>query len=169
MRLVRENAQRDELLEPFEAYLRDRGAELFEPGTPLTVGRGPARVDCMGGIADYSGSVVFEGPLRHAAVVAFQPRDDTLLRARSATFQAEGRPCDVQVDLADLRDGGRLKPYGELRTLLTADAQSAWAAYVLGVLPVLEREEGVRFERGGTFLLWSDIPIGVGVASSAAV
>ena len=168
MELVRQDA-REPLLEEFERCLRASGPALFRPGQPLTVARAPARIDCMGGIADYSGSVVFEGPLKRAAVVAFQPRSDGLLLAHSATLEAADRPSTVRVDLSELRRDGRVKSYEALHALLTADADAAWAAYVLGVVAVLECEGVCRFERGAGFLLWSDVPIGVGVSSSAAV
>ena len=39
---------------------------LFDPKTPLAVGRAPGRLDVMGGIADYSGSLVLQLPIREA-------------------------------------------------------------------------------------------------------
>ncbi len=172
MRLVREDGGDADgaLLRDFEQCLALKGPDLFEPDRPITVARGPARMDCMGGIADYSGSVVFEAPLRRAAVVAFQPGEGTTLRAYSAAMEAAGTPAEATADLSAMRgpDGGS-KSYEELNALLTANPGTAWAAYVLGAVPVLEREAGHRFAFGGTFLVWSDVPIGVGVASSAAV
>jgi len=169
MKLIRQSERPEELLAGFEDCLLRHGPDLFEPDAPITVARAPARIDCMGGIADYSGSVVFEGPLREAAVVAFQPRSDSLVRVRTAAFGPKGGPREVQHDLADLRDGDRMKDYEALRQALTADPDDAWAAYVLGALPVLEKEGCHTFRRGANMLLWSDVPIGVGVASSAAL
>ncbi|MGD2175859.1 MAG: hypothetical protein PVJ27_10690, partial [Candidatus Brocadiaceae bacterium] len=158
------------MLAPFEAYLRERGPELFDLGEPITVARAPARIDCMGGIADYSGSVVFEAPLGRAAVVAFQPQQGSVLRARSATLEEAARPAEASVELATLRDGTEaLKAYPELRSILARQPDRAWAAYLVGTLAVLDREGMRELGSGGAFLLWSDIPIGVGVASSAAL
>jgi len=168
MELIRENAP-EPLLEEFERCLREAGTRLFEPGRPITAARAPARIDCMGGIADYSGSVVFEGPLKHAAVVAFQPRDDGLLIAHSTTLAQAGLPSTAEAAIDELRRDGQPRSYEEMRRLLTRDARDAWAAYVFGVLGVLEAEGLARFDGGGAFLLWSDVPIAVGVASSAAV
>jgi len=171
MKLIRQTEPDNaELLEPFEHYLRRRGPEVFEPDRPITVARAPGRIDVMGGIADYSGSVVFEGPLRRAALIAFQPRDDRHLVAHSATFEDGAPSARAEADLAVLRDEhGDFLSYGELHDALAADAGTAWAAYLFGVLPVLEKEGIRRFDGGATFLLWSDIPIGVGVSSSAAL
>ena len=153
----------------FEDRLQAEADNLFAPGAVITAGRAPARIDVMGGIADYSGAVVFEGTLGQGAVVAFQPRGDGLLKARSTMLADEGKPCEVELPLANLREGGRAVAYEKARELLTADADKAWAAYVLGAIVVLEREGVARFDGGATMLLWSDVPIGVGVASSAAV
>jgi L-arabinokinase len=159
----------DALLGPFENYLREKGHTFFAPSHPITVGRGPARLDVMGGIADYSGSVVFEATLGRAAVVGFQPRTDGRLCVRSTWLEQLGRPSDVEINLADLREKEGPANYATLRETLTSNPDERWAAYLLGAIPVLEREENLRLEHGANMLLWSDVPVGVGVASSAAV
>jgi len=161
--------KRFELLGGFEAYLAQKGEGIFAPNHPITVGRAPARIDCMGGIADYSGSVVFEGTLARAAVVGFQHRTDRLLRVRSALLEAEGRPCEVELSLDELCGGAEPVSYEEARERLTSDADAAWAAYLVGGLYVLQKEGVCRISNGANVLLWSDIPVGVGVASSAAL
>jgi len=168
MKLVKlwEPRPEDKLLAPFERYLAAHGREVFAPGETITVGRGPARIDVMGGIADYSGSAVFEGTLGEAAVVAFQPRDDGVLRVKSTMLEGEGKPCEVELPLDEL---GGARDYDEARALLAASQDDAWAAYVLGGIVVLQSEGILRLEGGASLLLWSDVPIGVGVASSAAV
>ena len=155
---------RDGLLAPFEQYLRQNGDSIFLPAEPVTVARAPARIDVMGGIADYSGSVVLEGTLGRAVVVGFQPRPDRMMRVKSAWLEDKGEPCVVELSLDDLPDD-----YDAARALLTSREQDAWAAYVLGALPVLEHEGVLRLERGANMLIHSDVPVGVGVASSAAV
>src|SRR5581483_7268602 len=47
--------------------------ELFDPDCDLILTRAPGRLDVMGGIADYSGSLVLQMPLRAATIVALQP------------------------------------------------------------------------------------------------
>ena len=48
----------------FIATLRDES--LFERGAVVTVARAPGRLDVMGGIADYSGSLVLQRPIAEA-------------------------------------------------------------------------------------------------------
>lgn len=163
------HAGNESLLTPFETYLSEKGEDFFAPGTPITVSRGPARIDLMGGVADYSGSVVFEGTLGRASVVGFQPREDGQLRVRSTWLEQLGEPCDVRSGLDGLRDGDGPVDYPTAREHLTTPEEERWAAYILGAIPVLEREEGLQLKTGANLLLWSDVPVGVGVASSAAL
>jgi len=51
-------------LAAFVDTLRER--RLFDPGEPVAVARAPGRLDVMGGIADYSGSLVLERPIAEA-------------------------------------------------------------------------------------------------------
>ncbi len=165
----RSTAEAEARLHPFERYLRQKGGGFFLRGAPITVGRAPARIDVMGGIADYSGSVVFEGTLGRAALVGFQPRPDRMLRVRSVLLEELGQPCEVLVSLEELFEGDEPLDYERAHALLTRDGDRRWAAYVLGAPVVLAKEGIVRMDSGANFLLWSDIPVGVGVASSAAV
>jgi L-arabinokinase len=45
---------------------------LFDPDGEVFITRAPGRLDVMGGIADYSGSLVLELPLAEATLVALQ-------------------------------------------------------------------------------------------------
>lgn len=157
------------LLKRFEDYLLEGGKGYFRPGLPVTAARAPGRIDVMGGIADYSGSVVLEGTLGRAAVLACQERGDRRLRVRSTLLEEQGLPCEVELPLEALREGGRPASHEQAREVLAREPERAWAAYVLGAAVVLEREGMARLNTGMDFLLWSDVPIGVGVASSAAV
>ena len=49
-------------LERLESSRTD-AASFIEPGRPVTMARAPGRLDVMGGIADYTGSLVCEMPL----------------------------------------------------------------------------------------------------------
>jgi len=109
----------------------------------------------LGGIADYSGSLVLELPLRAAALAAVQSSADGLVVAVSGDRR-------IVVDVADLV-GASLD--GLARGFTGRDA---WAAYVLGPVALLAREERVA-PTGLCLLLSSEIPEGKGVGSSAAV
>ena len=48
---------------------------LFDSRQHIIVARAPGRLDVMGGIADYSGSLVLELPIAEATLVALQKDD----------------------------------------------------------------------------------------------
>ena len=56
--------------------IRDELASSFDPGRPAWFSRAPGRLDVMGGIADYTGSLVCEMPLGVGTAVALQGRED---------------------------------------------------------------------------------------------
>jgi len=148
-----------------EEIITAQRGQFLSPRAPIHVARAPARLDVMGGIADYSGSLVLEGTLARAAYAAVQPRRDGKLRAMSIGV-TEARP--VESSLNDLLTRGRPKTYPQVRKLFGGAAH--WAGYVLGTLHVLQCEGVVtQWPHGLNLLLLSDIPIGAGVASSAAI
>jgi L-arabinokinase len=127
----------------------------------------------MGGIADYSGSLVLQLPLACAAYAAVQWNDAT-------DGRSEDRPLRVTVRTADAGDVGGtatvrvplaalLNDYDAVRARLAADPRRRWAGYVAGAITALHRERGVPFTRGVTWLVASDVPPGKGVSSSAAL
>ena len=132
---------------------------------PLFLARAPGRLDVMGGIADYSGALVLQWPIREATRVALRPWRAPRLAIVSIGAQGEERRCDVPLEL--VADGSR--SYDEVRAWFAADPSRHWAAYVAGVFHVLAREHGVRFEHGAAVLIESDVPEGKGVSSSAAI
>jgi len=61
------------------ARLRAGGGPAFDLSRPIRISRAPGRLDVMGGIADYTGSLVCQLALDRAAAVALQNR---LIRRR---------------------------------------------------------------------------------------
>src|SRR5215813_13752164 len=58
---------------------RSQVRDFFDPGESIFVTRAPGRLDVMGGIADYSGSLVLELPISEATFVALQKNDSRQL------------------------------------------------------------------------------------------
>ena len=158
-------------LDPVPTLLARVRAELsadFAPGVPIRVSRAPGRLDVMGGIADYTGSTVCELPLDRAAAVAIQPRADRQVQVFSFNLLDEHKPFTLRVPLDALTRG-------------TADALRRefdepgrkWAAYLVGCLFVLHERGLVDLadprHAGLNLALFSTVPAGAGVSSSAAV
>ncbi|HYN74778.1 MAG TPA: galactokinase [Candidatus Limnocylindria bacterium] len=114
-------------------------------GEPAGVWSAPGRVNLIGEHTDYNDGFVLPFALRQRAWVAARPRGD----ARVHLISAERGSAELS-----LRDVGPGRPTG-------------WAAYVTGPWWAL-KEHGV--EVGGLdVLLLSDVPVGAGLSSSAAV
>jgi len=132
---------------------------------PVFVARAPGRLDVMGGIADYSGSLVLQWPIQEATRVAVRPWTDCRISITSIAAHRDERRCDVPLEL--VADANR--SYADVRAWFAADPARHWAAYVAGAFHVLAREHGVRFQTGAAILVASDVPEGKGVSSSAAL
>jgi L-arabinokinase len=155
-------------LAPFETALRsperadaaafcERVARhaFFERTEPICVARAPGRFDVLGGIADYSGSLVLGLSTEAAALVGAQVTADGRATAVSGRRRSS-LPLDELTEL----------PLEALaRRLSGADR---WAAYVLGPVALLLRETGAR-PSGLRILVSSSVPEGKGLGSSAAV
>jgi galactokinase len=140
-------------------------ANAVSSSDSVFLARAPGRLDVMGGIADYSGALVLQWPIREATRVALVPWRERRLSITSVGHGGVERHCDVPLDL--IADAHR--SYDEVRAWFAADPARHWAAYVAGVFHVLSREHGVRFLNGAAILIESDVPEGKGVSSSAAI
>ncbi len=141
---------------------------LFDPQAGLVVTRAPGRLDVMGGIADYSGSLVLELPIREATFVALQ-RDRARQLKIVSLAEDPAESLSFEMALADFEGGGGAVDYEFARARFRRDPAEHWAAYVAGVFLVLMRERGISFEDGARILIASRVPQGKGVSSSAAL
>nr|KJB66020.1 hypothetical protein B456_010G124600 [Gossypium raimondii] len=169
---------------------RKAAAGLFNWEEDIFVTRAPGRLDVMGGIADYSGSLVLQMPIREACHVAVQrnhPSKHRLWKHALARQNAKGQgPMPVlqivsygselsnrgptfDMDLSDFMEGEQPISYEKANKYFAQDPSQKWAAYVAGTILVLMKELGVRFEDSISMLVSSAVPEGKGVSSSAAV
>ena len=135
---------------------------------PVVLSRAPGRLDVMGGIADYSGSLVLQRTTAEATFAAVQRTDQALLNIVSLSPDSNGIPRVFALPLEALLKDGSPIAYAEARRIFS-NATDHWAAYVVGVFIVLMRERGVVFPQGARILISSRVPEGKGVASSAAL
>jgi galactokinase len=122
----------------------------------------------MGGIADYTGSLVCEGTLDRAAAVALAPRADRELRILSLNLLDQNQPHAFHTSL-DIPANCSVE---ELRELFDEPGEK-WAGYLAGCVFVLH-EAGLIDLRdpahaGLDMALYSTVPLGAGVSSSAAI
>ena len=115
-------------------------------GTTPRVYRAPGRVNLIGEHTDYNDGFVMPVAIGLSTWVAIAPRSDRKLAVRSANF-----PDAAEVDLDDIRPG----------------TSHHWSDYVRGVAAILEMQG--YHSRGANLLIGSEVPIGAGLSSSAAV
>jgi galactokinase len=108
-------------------------------------------VNLIGEFTDYNDGFVLPLALPFAARACAARRDDDLVRVVSAQRS----------------EGGELPVVEAVLDLLKPGTTSGWASYVLGVIWAL-REAGAELA-GVELLIDSDVPIGAGLSSSAAL
>lgn len=150
----------------FDVALKTDAPAFFAPDVPVYIARAPGRLDVMGGIADYSGSLVAEMPIAQAAICACQ-RDDSQggnVIVRSANATAEGLQPEVVLPPEVFTN-----PVSLLKWIRDREAPVRWVGYVAGCISLLRAEGLIPKGAGARFFLRSEVPLGAGVSSSAAV
>ena len=143
-------------------------ASFFAAGE-IWVARVPARLDVMGGIADYSGSNVCEAVLGRGVLMGLQARTDRTLRIRTMHAGMKALPIETRLPLDCFKSGDGLADYADIRAFCQANPLANWAAYIVGSIFTLLKEEPVKLPYGFNLLLLSAVPMNVGIGSSAAV
>jgi len=130
---------------------------FFSPDRQLYIARAPARLDVLGGIADYSGARVFELPLACSTSALVQPQS--------------ARHCDIVTRRNDSWDRFSidlpLAEPDELAAWFRGHEAERWAGYAVGVVQALLARSTTA--RGLRILVDTTVPEGRGVASSAAL
>jgi len=130
-------------------YLRDKAIQAFRNAyatLPEVVVAAPGRVNIIGEHTDYNEGFVLPAAINRHVVLAASRRDDRLMRVRALDF-------DDTVEFS-LDDGQR-------------QTVSKWSNYQRGVAWALA-SEGYSLP-GMNVALTSDVPIGSGLSSSAAI
>ncbi len=142
--------------------------ESFVSGKPIRISRAPGRLDVMGGIADYTGSLVCEMPLDRAAAVAIQERDDRQIQVFSFNLFDEHKPFTLQMPVDSLAEFSA----DEIRKEFNEPGRK-WAGYLIGCLFLLQENNLIDLRgskiKGFNIALYSTVPLGAGISSSAAI
>lgn len=158
-------------LDPVPRLLERTRAELgasFDFSKPMRISRAPGRLDVMGGIADYTGALVCEMPIDRAAAVVTQRREDRQIQVFSFNLFDEHQPFTLRISLDALANNS----IEALRAEFDQPGRK-WAGYLAGCLAVLHEQALVNLRhhdiRGWNLALYSTVPLGAGVSSSAAI
>jgi L-arabinokinase len=133
---------------------------FFGDNQALIQASSTGRLDVMGGIADYSGSMVLQMPIKEKATVTVGHRGYNQLHIKSLDVTENN---ELFIDLEELP-----KNYKEANEYLKKLAGGDWASYIVGCFMVLMNEK--HHSLGGLdILVKSEVPFGKGVSSSAAI
>jgi len=141
----------------------------FRKDTDILINRTPGRLDLMGGNDDYTGGTVFETTIQEATLVAIQPRSDKTVVFYNPAVKALGWSERIEFSLDDLTNNNRVKPLEVVRDWINRDPRGSWCAYILGDLYFLIKKFPEKVSQGFSLYLESDVPLGKGVSSSAAL
>ena len=157
-----------ELLAPTIARVRSM-PDVARSGARLFFARAPGRLDVMGGIADYSGSLVLQLPLAVATTVSLWPIDEGTIDLLSVHPSRQPRRFSMPLDMLTR---GELRGPSALAAWFASHDDDRWASYVIGVAHacLVRASSADAAKRGGfRLLIESEVPEGKGVSSSAAL
>src|SRR5215813_792689 len=90
---------------------RFKNLDFFSPAK-VFISRAPGRIDLMGGIADYSGSLVLQWPIAAATHVALQLQDTPVIQICSLGPKAKDPSRWFEMPLADFQSNKTAIDYG---------------------------------------------------------
>lgn len=126
---------------------RDLFAKAFD-ADPTTVVAAPGRVNLIGEHVDYAGGISVPFALHNRAYIAAASREDDVIRVTSA----HADPAVVECRIDDVKPGN----------------PDNWAGYVIGAVWAAI-DAGILPEAGMDLAMVSDVPLGAGLSSSAAI
>lgn len=127
----------------------------------------PGRLDIMGGIADYSGSLVLEMPLPLNTKVSLTLKPEAEYGVFVTSSDEGEKPFQLSKEF-----------WAEILTLSLSEAakkikslpEGSWAIYPIGCLLVAQANSNITLPSLGiTITINSQVPVGKGVSSSAAL
>src|SRR6188768_2647770 len=136
--------------------------DFFSTEEKIISATAPGRMDVMGGIADYSGSLLLQMPIKQTTTVSIQKRNDGVFNFR--TRITKKKTGDFTINISELVD----RSLEESGKIIKTRPGGDWAVYVLGCFLVLQKEKSIALT-GANVFIESKVPWGKGVSSSAAL
>ncbi len=136
--------------------------DFFSTSELIISATAPGRMDVMGGIADYSGSLLLQMPIKQSTTVSIQNREDGVFHFRTRLTKKE--TTDFIIHVSAIKDRSLAEAGEIIKSVVGGD----WAVYVMGCFLVLQKEKNVDLS-GANVFIESNVPWGKGVSSSAAL
>jgi L-arabinokinase len=127
-------------------------------------GEAPGRLDFMGGVADYSGSLVLEMPVQGTTRVGVRRITGNVFKLESDVHGSASFPWDkLQANFLNVDKASKA------RTALHKLKGPIWTHYVLGCLWIFSRAKQWTLDKPLEISVTSTVPEAMGVSSSAAL
>ena len=121
----------------------------------------------MGGVADYSGGLCLQWPLKNSIICRITPHEQPVISARTRAATPNGTPNEwietVEISLDEL---SQTFPRNAREKFVGRDS---WALHVVGALVMLQWQIGWSPTCGMRIEIASNAPPNAGIASSAAL
>jgi len=146
----------------------DASPVIQAKGRDIFLARAPGRLDVLGGVANTTGALVCQFPLSIATAVAVQRREDHKLVLSSYNADEAQTTGTIELSLDDLWGTAGLMPAIDVQNSFSG--QRHWVSYIAGAYYVLAKQRKLtRRVTGANISVYSTVPLGAGVASSAAL
>ncbi len=136
--------------------------DLFSTEEKIISATAPGRMDVMGGIADYSGSLLLQMPIKQTTTVSIQKRNDGVFNFH--TQITIKKTVEFTISISELVN----RSLEEAGKIIKTKPGGDWAVYVIGCFLVLQKERKIELT-GANVFIESNVPWGKGVSSSAAL
>ena len=138
--------------------MRVRSSGLLDPKSAVFVSRAPGRLDVMGGIADYSGSLVLQQTIHEATFVALQPLGGTTITITSLPAKKGDPIRTFSISALSLHQEGEPIDYEQAAAMFRGSGDH-WVSYVIGVFLVLMHDKSLKLDNGMNVVVGShDLP-----------
>src|SRR6187401_2111114 len=106
--------------------------EFFSTNGSINSATAPGRMDVMGGIADYSGSLLLQMPIKQTTTVSIQKRNDGVFNFRTQTTKKKTE--DFTINISEVIN----RSFEEAGKIIKTKPGGDWAVYVLVCFLVLQ-------------------------------
>ena len=125
-------------------------------------------MDVMGGVADYSGSLLLQKQINEKACVHIQLREDGWLKLYSQQAKEADLVPIVQLNLHSISNEVQNGNWEKIKRNLKINERNSWHLYISGCFFICIYKRLID-SGGANVYLESDVPIGKGLSSSAAI
>ncbi len=141
--------------------------DFFQVDRPVYEASAPGRLDVMGGVADYSGSLLLQMPIAEETTVRVQLTGEDFFTVVSEMDGGQKSALVTLEEVSGWKTGVRINT-NRRTALQPKNPKNSWTRYILGCF--LLASETFDFQLSGARIyVTSEVPIGAGLSSSAAL